>query len=252
MRAIFGRAVATTAVILGATHAARADPRLDERVYGPYVEQGVGEIEARQGDELGGPLGGAEATVIEAEYGFGRISLAAVEALSRAPSGPMAPASLGFEAKAYLGRIPGVGLDAGLYAEYGAGLNGAADSLEAKLLLAKRAGRFDARFNLIAERPLGVPAGQGYASWGWAASATWRVAGRLKVGGEAFGDLGSDRAFLGRKGAYAGPVVKWEFQPRRWPAKIGLEAGWLAAAGADRREGASQVRFGLEIERKFR
>jgi hypothetical protein len=76
--------------------------------------------------------------------------------------------------------------------------------------------------------------------------------GSLRLGAEAFGDLGDDHGFLnGRQGAYVGPQVKWEGQPRGLPVDIELDAGWLAAVGSDRQEGASQLRINLELERRF-
>ena len=58
---------------------ALADPRLDEKVYSPFVDKGEVELESRAGSEIGGPLGGAATTVFEAEYGLSdRLSLALV------------------------------------------------------------------------------------------------------------------------------------------------------------------------------
>jgi hypothetical protein len=105
--------------------------------------------------------------------------------------------------------------------------------------------------NLILERPLGVPEGEGLASYGYAASATWRTVGALRLGAEAFGEFGTDRAFLGRQGAYVGPQLKWKGRPATSPVEIEIDAGWLAAVGTDRREGASQVRVAIELERRF-
>jgi hypothetical protein len=35
------------------------------------------------------------------------------------------------------------------------------------------------------------------------------------------------------------------------PVEVDVDAGWLAAVGADRSEAASQIRIALELERKF-
>ncbi len=232
--------------------AAAADPRLDEKVYSPYVLNGVAELEARVGREVGGPLDGQTTTVLEAEYGLNdRISLALVGALANEPGVGTRFNGIGVEGIGYLGRIPGVGVDTGLYLEYKHGLKGEDDVAEAKLLLAKTEGRFQGLLNLIVERPLGVPAGEGFAEYGYAASATWQTVGALRLGVEAFGDLGSDRSFLGRQGAYIGPQVKWEGRPRFSPVEIDIDAGWLAAVGPARGEADSQFRFGVELERRF-
>ncbi|MGI8841236.1 MAG: hypothetical protein ACR2F8_10740 [Caulobacteraceae bacterium] len=243
---------ATIALVLAAAGVAKADPRLDEKVYDPYVLNGVAEFEARNAQELGGPLGGEATTVLEAEYGLNdRLSLALVGTIERPPGETTRLAGVGLEGVAYLGRIPGVGVDAGLYLEYTRGLAGENDGGEAKLLLAKTAGRFQGLVNLIVEKPLSAPAGEGYASYGYAASATWQAAGALRLGAEAFGDLGDDHAFLGRQGAYVGPQVKWEGRLGASPFDIGLDAGWLAAIGPARGEASSQARVGLELERRF-
>jgi hypothetical protein len=234
------------------TGQALADPRLDEKVYDPYVENGVAELELRPSQQIGGPTNGESTTVIEAEYGLNdRLSLALVGALHRDPGGSSRLDSVGVEGVVYLGQIPKTGIDAGLYLEYGHGLSGGSDVLEAKLLLAKRVGRFEGMMNLILERPLGVPAGQGYGSYGYAASATWRTVGKLRLGVEAFGDLGDDHAFLGRQGAYIGPEIKWEARPPHSPVEFELDAGWLAAVGPDRNEAQSQARVAIELERRF-
>ena len=242
---------AFAALALLAAAAAHADPRLDEKVYDPYVEKGVAEFEARTAGQVGGPQGGAQTTVFEAEYGVSdRVSLAFVTTLENAPHERPAVTSLGVEAKAYLGRIPAVGLDVGGYLEFSQGLNGEPDVLESKLLLAKTAGRFQGLFNLIMERPFGG-AGENFASYGYAASATWRAWGPLRLGAEAFGDLGDDHDFPGPGAAYVGPAARWEGRPGRAPFEIGVNAGWLFPVGADRTEAHSQFRLGVEIERRF-
>lgn len=243
---------AAIALTLMGFGAARADPRLDEKVYTPYIQNGVTEFEARNGRELGGPLGGQATTVLEAEYGLNdRLSLALVGAIERPAGETSRLTGVGLEAVAYLGRIPTVGVDVGLYLEYKRGLNGENDVGEAKLLLARTAGRFQGLLNLIVEKPLSAPAGQGYAAYGYAASATWQAVGNLRLGAEAFGDLGDDHAFLGRQGGYAGPQVKWEGRLGSSPIDLGIDAGWLAAVGPARREASSQARVEIELERRF-
>jgi hypothetical protein len=232
--------------------AARADPRLDEKVYSPYVENHMVEFESRTGVETGGPLAGAATTLIEAEYGLNdRISVSLVGELSRDATGPLRFSGVAVEGVVYTGQIPGIGVDTGLYLEYSQGVQGGESAGEAKLLLAKTSGRFQGLFNLIVERPLAVPRGEGFATYGYAASVTWRTIGKLRLGAEAFGDLGSDRAFLGRQGAYVGPQVKWSVRPRHTPFEINVDVGWLAAVGTNRTEGDGQFRAALALERRF-
>ncbi|MGI9170540.1 MAG: hypothetical protein ACR2FH_10275 [Caulobacteraceae bacterium] len=250
MKSLIG-ALALALTLLG-SGSARADPRLDEKVYDPYILNGIAEFEARNAQELGGPLGGQTTTVLEAEYGLNdRVSLALVGAIQRPAGETTRLAGIGLESVAYLGRLPAVGVDAGLYVEYKVGFGGEGDVAEAKVLLAKTAGRFQGLLNLIVEEPVGAPPGEGFASYGYAASATWQTVGNLRLGAEAFGDFGDDHAFLGRQGAYVGPQVKWEGRLGASPVELGLDAGWLAAVGADRGEANSQVRIGIELERRF-
>jgi hypothetical protein len=234
--------------------AALADPRLDEVVYSPYIENHMFEVETRIGQEVGGgSLANAQTLVNEFEYGFSdRLSLALVTKIERAPGEAQRLTGVGLDGIYYLGQIPKVGVDAGLYLEFVKGPGGDSDSLETKLLLAKTAGRFQGLFNFIVERPFSGPPGEVVASYGYAASATWLTVGNLRLGAEAFGDFGDDHGFLDRpQGAYVGPQVKWEGRPRFLPCEVQLDAGWLAAVGADRREASSQFRLNVEFERRF-
>jgi hypothetical protein len=232
---------------------AMADPRLDEKVYSPYIENGVLEVETRWGQEFGpGALKGARTEFTEVEYGVNdRFSLAAVGQIERTPGGDRLVGA-GLEGVYYLGQIPKLGVDVGTYLEYKKGVNGEHDAGEAKLLFAKNIGRFQGLFNFIVERPFGAPRGEDFAAYGYAASATWRTIGPLRLGVEAFGDLGDDHGILGRtQGAYLGPQVKWEAKPRFLPVEVAVDAGWLAPVGASRPEAASQARISLEFEKRF-
>jgi hypothetical protein len=243
--------VLVSLLALAGTGGALADPRLDEVVYTPYVENHEAELEVRSARELGGLAGGDLDTVFEGEYGLNdRLSLALVGKFQRSAGQPLQMTGLGLEAVTYLGQIPGLGIDTGGYLEYMQGFRGEPDVIEGKLLLAKQVQRFQGLLNLIVERPV---SGQGdqFASYGYAASATWRATGALRVGAEAFGDLGSDHAFGGRQGAYVGPQLLWEGRPGRGPVELGVDAGWLFPVGIDRTEARSQLRISLELGHRF-
>jgi hypothetical protein len=241
-------------VVLALAGPACADPRLDEKVYSPYVENHVLELESRVATEVGqGDLKGATTVVEELEAGLNdRLSLALVTAVERGPGEGARLTSVGLEGVFYVGQIPGLGVDVGGYLEYGMGLGGEEDVGEAKILLAKTAGRFQGLFNFIVERPFNAPQGEDFAAYGYAASATWRTVGALRLGVEAFGDLGDDHGFLrGPQGAYVGPQLLWEGTPKGSPVEIEIDAGWLASVGADRSEAPSQARLSVELERRF-
>jgi hypothetical protein len=244
-----------TVAVMALAAPAAADPRLDEVVYSPYVENHVFEVETRLGQEFGpGDLQGARTLVVEGEYGLNdRVSLALVGHVEREPGVPDRLTSLGVEGIVYVGQVPKVGIDVGGYLEYGKGLAGESDAVEAKLLLAKTSGRFQGLFNLIAEEPIGAPKGEDFASYGYAASATWRTVGNLRLGAQAFGDLGTDHGFLsGPQGAYLGPQLKWEGRPAASvPVEFGIDAGWLWPIGPAGREAQSQLKVNFEVEKRF-
>lgn len=233
---------------------ASADPRLDEIVYSPYVEKHMFELETRYGQEIGhGSSKGANTLVTEAEYGVNdRLSVALLTKVESAPGEPRRLTKVAIESVYYLGQVPKLGVDAGLYLELLKGVNGESDGGEAKLLLAKTAGRFQGLLNIIVERPLSGPSSEAFASYGYAASATWRTVGNLRLGAEVFGDLGNDHGFLKhRQGAYVGPQLKWEGRPNGGPIELAVDAGWLTAVGANRGEGRSQARINVELEHRF-
>lgn len=245
----------TLAALAASTaHGAWADPRLDEKVYDPFVERHSFELETRWGREFGpGVLTASSVFVAEAEAGFtDNFSLAAVGQFDHAPGHGNRLAAAGLEGVADLGRLPGLGVEAGVYLEFEKGLGDREDKGEAKLLLARSAGRFQGLLNLIAERPFGAATGQGLATYGYAASATWRVLGNLRAGAEAYGDLGDDHGLLRRRaGAYVGPVLNWEGRLPDSPVSVELGAGWLAPIGAARVEARSQGRINVSFERQF-
>ncbi len=223
---------------------------MDEKVYDPYVENHTIQFETRAGQEIDGPLGGARTVVLEAEYGLNdRVSLALVGDISREAGQASRFTGLGLEGVVYLGQIPKLGVDAGLYLEYMRGFQGESDAGETSCCWLGPPGTSRASSTSSSSAHSGS-CGQGYASYGYAASATWRAIGGVRLGAEAFGDLGDDHGFLNRPlGAYGGPLLKWEAHPSFSPVEIKLDAGWLKAVGANRGEAGSQVRLTLELER---
>ena len=156
---------------------------MDEVVYAPYVENHQAELEVRSARELGGPSGGNMTTVLEGEVGLNdRLSLALVGTLERSRDQSLQLTGVGVEAIVYIGQIPGLGVDTGGYLEYTQGFRGGPDVIEGKLLLAKQVERFQGLLNLIVERPVSGPGGEQFASYGYAASATWRTVGALAWG----------------------------------------------------------------------
>lgn len=72
------------ACALTGSGAAHAEPGLAEKVYDPYVRNGVTEVELRAGRLNGGELDGEGGAVVELEHGFSdRFSLAVLAEFER-------------------------------------------------------------------------------------------------------------------------------------------------------------------------
>jgi len=245
--------VAAAVLALGWAGAAGAEPGLANKVYSPYVGNGVTEVEVRAGRLTGGPLDGEQAAVVEVERGVNdRLSLAVLAEFEQHAGEERKLDALAVEGVAYLGQVPGLGVDVGGYLEYEQRIHNESGVLEAKLLLAKRIGAFEGLVNLIAQKPLTDRPGEGDTDFGYAAQATWDVGHRLRLGGQAFGDLGTDRGLGGRRAHYLGPVVQWETRPA-WlkGGELEFEAAYLVPAGAARAGTDGQLRFVVEVERRF-
>ncbi len=238
------------ALALAVPTPAFAAPGLGAEVYGATVEAHEIELEARYGRLTGGPDGGGDNARFEAAYGVtGNLKLATVVELERDPGGPRKATHLGFEAVYHLGKVAGI--DVAAYQEFEIGLNGDHSGSETKLLLEKRTGPWDIRFNLIGEKPFDSHESL---ELGYAASADVAVARRLRLGVTAFGDLGTFSHFGPAAEHYAGPVAKFRF-PRADPDGDGdddggfvIEAGYLFAVGATSHQTNGQFRLNLELE----
>ena len=244
---------AVVAAALGWSGAAVAEPGLSNRVYSPYVKKGVTEVELRAGRLNGGPLDGEQSAIVELEHGISdRVSLAILAEFEQHAGEARKLDAVAVEGVAYLGQIPGLGVDVGGYVEYEQRIHNESGVAEAKLLLAKRADAFEGLLNLIARRPLSYRPGEHDTQFGYAAQATWDVGANLRLGGQAFGDLGTDRGFGGRRPHYLGPVARWEVRPA-WlkGSELEFEAAYLMPVGSARNDTNNQVRFVVEYERRF-
>ncbi|TXC69025.1 hypothetical protein FSZ31_08790 [Sphingorhabdus soli] len=237
--------IAALAIAALSSTAAHAAPGVGEKVYGATVKADVAEIEARYGRIDGGTDDGADALVLEAAYGFSpRFYGAVLVELEKQPGLDREVEAIGFEGIYTLGRV--AGLDAAIYGEYEIGLEGP-DKVETKLLLQKKAGAFDARLNLIAEKHLtgGEPV-----EFGYAASVDAAVLGEIRLGAAAFGELGSTRDFLPRKEHFIGPVAKAEIA-HLGNGELEIEAGYLFALGEAKDNSDGQWRLLVEYEFTF-
>ena len=252
MRGRWYLAAISVAVVMW-SDAAIAEPGLSNRVYSPYVKKGVTEVEVRAGRLTGGPLDGEQAAIVELEHGVSdRISLAVLAEFEQHAGEAKKLDAFAVEGVAYLGQIPGLGIDVGAYLEYEQRIHNESGVAEAKLLLAKRSGPFEGLLNLIAQRPLSDRPGEHDTEFGYAAQATWDVGANVRLGGQAFGDLGTNRSVGGRQPHYLGPVAGWEVRPS-WlkGAELEFEGAYLLPIGTARDNTKGQVRFVIEYERRF-
>lgn len=231
-------------ILLIVPSVAYGEPGLDDIVYGATVEPGKTEIEARYGRLTGGEATGEDAFVLEVARGFSpHFYGASLATFEREPRGSRRLETLALEGVVTVGRINRLDLDSAVYVEVEHAIHGP-DTLETKLLLERRKGRFDSRLNLIAERALtsGAPI-----EFGYAASADYKLIDDLSLGAEAFGDLGTSHRITTRSQHFVGPAVKVELD-HAGPGELELRTGYLFAVGRSRDETKGQLRFGLEYE----
>lgn len=243
MRALHYTALAALFAVIFSPTRALAAPGVGAEVYGATIAKGELEIEARYGRLTGGANDGEDGVTFELAYApSSRFRFAVLAEFERDAGAPRKAHALAVEAIATFGRVGGI--DVAGYAEYAVGFNGRPDSVEAKLLLERRAGRFDARVNLIAEKPLvsGAPVELGYA-----ASADFAVAGDFRVGAAAFGELGTFNRFAPRSEHFLGPVVKTEIEHFAGH-ELKIQAGYLFALDKARQDTKGQIRLLLEME----
>ena len=238
------RILAIGSLLVAATlpTAARAAPGLAEAVYGANVYKGEVEAEIRFGQLTGGRDAGEQGLTLE--LGFTPTSRLRIEALAefgRDAGGSRKLESAGIEAIYHLGRVGGV--DVAVYGEYSIG-SGHPDKAETKLLLERNTRSFDARLNLIAEKPL---ASGERVELAYAASFDVPAAKNLRVGVTAFGELGTFRNFAPREEHYAGPIVKTVFD-HLGGHTLKIEAGYLFALGEARENARGQARLLAELE----
>ncbi len=220
---------------------ARAAPGLGSEVYGATVTRNEFEAAARYDRLLGGTDNGEDVLSLEAGYGLSdRLHIGLFTELEREPAGPRKAEAFGIEAIYALGRAGPITM--AIYGEYELKPDGT-DAVESKLLLQHRHGPIDLRLNLIAEKPLDshLPVELKYAG-----SADVETLGEVRLGVQAFGELGTFSHFLPRAEHFVGPVAKFEIEGLG--PEIGIEAGYLFALGKARDDSKGQLRLALELE----
>lgn len=241
MRRTLRRRLAVLAAVSLTLPSARAWAEPSSEINSPNVEKGETELAAVYGRLDGGPANGADRLRLELEHGFSnRFQLGVRADFDRTPGFGRDMDSVGIEGIYHLGQVGGI--DVGVYGEYEF-VRHDADAIETKVLFERRAGKFDAKLNLIAEKELehGEPL-----EFEYAASADYEAIGELRLGVAAFGELGTSKDFLPRADHYLGPVLKTEIEGMG--PELEIEAGYLFALGKAKDDSDGQFRLVLEME----
>lgn len=220
---------------------ASAEPGLGSEVYGAEVKKGELELEAIYGQLDGKAANGESVLKLEASYSpTDRLRLGVLGEIEKEPFDNREFEALGFEAIYELGKLGGVTFAA--YGEYEIVFDGP-DKVETKLLMQRRDGPLDLRFNLIAEKELASGAA---VELEYAASADVETFDEVRLGVQAYGELGTFDQFLPHAKHFIGPVAKVEIEALG--PEIGLQAGYLFALGEARDGTNGQFRLAVEME----
>lgn len=225
-------------------------PGLADKVYPARLEPGVTEFEARFGRLTGGEDHGETGLLHELAHSFSTHWYGGIELeFEREAEGRLQAEEIGFEGIYSFGRLPVIGVDAGIFAEVGIPVRGEPVGFSTRLLLQKSIGDFDSRLNLRVDRSTG--AAERF-EFGYSASADYAVyEDDVRLGLEAFGSLGDTRRFGRGEGHFVGPVAKFEIEHLPGDSELGINSGYLFAVGAAREEAKGQVRLLLEWEAHF-
>ena len=231
-------AAAALPFVMSAT--AMAAPGLGTDVASPGVEKGEGAVMARWASLEGGPDDGAGVFLIEGGYGVtDRLRLVVITEAEKEPGESRDVTVTGFEALYELGSVGNFtfGLNGAYAVEFGA-----PDKIEGKFLVQNETGPWDFRLNLTAAKPLesGAPVELLYA-----ASADVATTDALRLGVQAFGELGTSKDFLPRSEHFVGPAAKVAISGLG--PEVELDFGYLFAIGAASDVTDGQLRVGIEF-----
>ncbi|MDB5407676.1 MAG: hypothetical protein JWL84_2588 [Rhodospirillales bacterium] len=240
------------AIVLAVSSAVPA--RADHKVYSPYVEQGVLELEMRghRSFDRSSDKDNQQTQVYEVGYGvnswwstslFGRVT--------KEPGADFRYSATAWENIFQLTERGQYPVDVGLYAEYRKShLSSEPDELETKLLLQRDVGPFAVTANLIFNREIGRGSGKGI-GFEYAARANYPWKRELQFNVEAFGEPGRLTGFKeGPEQEHVlGPVLSGKFNIANLPGNFVYEAGYLLGLTSGSPQGT--VKWLLEYEVPF-
>ncbi|WP_066552058.1 hypothetical protein [Croceicoccus bisphenolivorans] len=220
---------------------AQAAPGLGQEIYSADVEQGELEGEARWGRLAGGEDGGKEALFLEIAYGVSQSLRFSISGeWEKEPGQTRDAEAVGFEALYAISEAGGFAF--AVLGEYEVVFDGT-DQMEAMLIMQRDSGPLDIRFNVIAEKEL---AGGEPVEFEYGVSADIAAFGEVRVGAEAFGELGTTKDFLPRAEHFAGPAAKFGIEGLGPELEVGV--GYLFALGEAKDETDGMLRIGLDME----
>lgn len=217
---------------LGAAGAAHAEPGGVSGVSSPVVSPGGLKFEARTAAFGGGALDGDWAHRAQAGYSFNDWWRSTLILRASQPEGESIDLrSVGFEQVFEFTPSADWPVQFGALAEYKAGVNGADDAVEVKLLMERRDGPINARLNLNAQRAVGDDVSDDWAP-AYAARVMWRASEQFSFGLEAYGEPDAHAHYWGpRAGVTFGRAT--------------LSGGYLV--GFDDAQADGQFRLALEF-----
>jgi hypothetical protein len=228
--------------------------RADHKVYSPYVEEGVLELEMRGDRTVDRSSAKDNLQTQNFEVGYGVNSWWSTSLSGRTNKDP--GAGLRYSASVWenifqlteRGKYP---VDVGLYAEYlKSHLGSQPDEFETKLLLQKDVGPLAFTTNLIFTREIGRASGKGV-GFEYAARANYPWRREIQFNVEAFGEPGRLTGFdeASAQQHLLGPVMSGEFNFAGLPGNIVYEVGYLFGLTSGSPQGT--VKWLLEYEIAF-
>ncbi|MGD9980645.1 MAG: hypothetical protein AB7T58_08615 [Hyphomonadaceae bacterium] len=216
-------------------------------IYDPAVVRGEGELELRSGILEGGDADGEWQIKTEAGHAFTDWWRPALVAEWEYEGADAEFTAFALENVFDFTATRTWPVHFGGYLEYEFAEEGP-DAVELKLLMARRRGPLNLRFNLIGEREVGNGADN---TWelGYAVQAGYLLNDDFELGFQGFGDTGTDDDFgnLDNRAHYWGPFAQFEVGDVG-AGEIELQLGYLAGFGES--EGDGQFRLKLEYELK--
>lgn len=229
------------AIALALPAPALAAPGLGDDVYPAELERGQPEAAISYHSLAGGTDDGESSLQFEGGWSpSDSLRLGVQVEFGQEPGLVREFEGIAIEASYELGRIGPVSIAA--YGAYAITPDGP-DSVIARLMLQHRSGPVDLRFNLNAEKTL---RSVDKLELGYGIQADAEVADELRLGVQAFGELGTFDRFLPDAGHFAGPVASLGFGDSG-PA-LELQAAYLFALGTARQDTEGQFRMSLALE----